>query len=581
MMYLYFLIMASSASASISAKSAKCPVACRCDGSRKRVYCNSRALKSIPTDIPIDTKVLYLQDNQLASSEELDVTLSTLVNLERVMLYSNQLRQIPKFNSKSLHELRLNSNKISTIPEAVFKGTPNLKQMILDDNEITNFSFRNNSFIDLPNLQRLSLIQNRLTELPESLPSTIEELFLTSNQISFIGKSALNGLQELRVLQLDRNRVTDESFECSFGGKLAEIDLSYNMLENVPKLNPAIEKIRLTANKIQFISRDDLEPAARLKTIDLSFNSIKRVENGSFSRLFDLNRVEIAGNDFLCDCHLKDLKFFLEETQTSTTDMIICADQKNLGKTLSQVNDLSCEPIGFEIDNQIISAAEPMNFPPFHMVDIAYYENQSEDRSEGQSEVRFPMTHTHFDFSSMSPGQYTVCMVHKTEIPTAGDCKTVQVAEKPKQVKIAQTQSKAELDESTIPIETIVGAFFGILTIAILTIAIALLCSRRNQSGFDIADDESSSKLSYCSKLTSLSGSHKQSADCKEGSAAGDEFAFTLMLRSESNYLPNLIQSYPGDYPQQINQSQSPIPSSNFQQPNLTVDSRNDQSMYI
>ena len=579
MMYLYFLIIASSASASISAKSglAKCPVACRCDGSRKRVYCNSRALKSIPTDIPIDTKVLYLQDNQLASSEELDITLSTLVNLERVMLYSNQLTQIPKFNSKSLHELRLNSNKISTIPENVFEGTPNLRQMILDDNEITNFSFKNNSLIDLPNLQRLSLIQNRLTELPESLPSTVEELFLTSNQISFIGKAALGALQELRVLQLDRNRVTDESFECSFGGKLAEIDLSYNMLENVPKLNPAIEKIRLTANKIQFVSRNDLEPAARLKTIDLSYNSIKRVENGSFSRLFDLNRVEIAGNDFLCDCHLKDLKFFLEETQTSTTDMIICADQKNLGKTLSQVNDLSCEPIEFKIENQIIAAAEPMNFPPFHMVDIVYYENQSEDRSEGEPEVRFPMTHTHFDFSSMSPGQYTVCMVHKTEIPTTNDCKTLQVAEK--QIKTAQSsQSQTQLDSTAISIETIVGAFFGILTIAILTIAIALLCSRRTQSDFDIADDESSSKLSYCSKLTSLSGSHKQSADCKEGSAAGDEFAFTLMLRSESNYLPNLIQAYPG---QQINQSQSPIPSSNFQQPSLTVDSRNDQSMYI
>ena len=90
MMYLYFLIIASSASASISSKSGtKCPVACRCDGLRKRVYCNSRALKSIPDDIPIDTKVLYLQDNQLASNAELDITLSTLVNLERVMLYSN------------------------------------------------------------------------------------------------------------------------------------------------------------------------------------------------------------------------------------------------------------------------------------------------------------------------------------------------------------------------------------------------------------------------------------------------------------------------------------------------------------
>ena len=37
--------------------------------------------------------------------------------------------QIPKFNSKSLHELRLNSNKIATISENVFENSTMLNTM--------------------------------------------------------------------------------------------------------------------------------------------------------------------------------------------------------------------------------------------------------------------------------------------------------------------------------------------------------------------------------------------------------------------------------------------------------------------
>jgi len=92
------------------AVSERCPAECRCQ-SRNRVYCNNRGFKTVPNGIPIDTKVLYLQDNSLENSQSLDDVLGELVNLERVMLYNNKLTHVPRLQSNALRELRLNSNR--------------------------------------------------------------------------------------------------------------------------------------------------------------------------------------------------------------------------------------------------------------------------------------------------------------------------------------------------------------------------------------------------------------------------------------------------------------------------------------
>ena len=48
------------------------------------------ALKGeVPYGIPSDTKVLYLQDNEIINSVELNERLSNLPFLEKVMLYKN------------------------------------------------------------------------------------------------------------------------------------------------------------------------------------------------------------------------------------------------------------------------------------------------------------------------------------------------------------------------------------------------------------------------------------------------------------------------------------------------------------
>ena len=87
-----------------------CPEQCRCD-SRKRVYCNNRNFSLVPQNIPTDTKVLHLQDNELENSEALDLTLGRLTQLESLKLYNNKLNRMPKLNSKYLREIYLNKNR--------------------------------------------------------------------------------------------------------------------------------------------------------------------------------------------------------------------------------------------------------------------------------------------------------------------------------------------------------------------------------------------------------------------------------------------------------------------------------------
>lgn len=67
---------------------ASCPDLCRCQA-RGRVYCMQKNLETVPYGIPADTKYLFLQNNRIVNSPELNERLSMLPQLERVMLFNN------------------------------------------------------------------------------------------------------------------------------------------------------------------------------------------------------------------------------------------------------------------------------------------------------------------------------------------------------------------------------------------------------------------------------------------------------------------------------------------------------------
>lgn len=72
----------------LTSVAAGCPDLCRCPG-RGRVYCNEKQLTTVPYGIPSDTKILYLQDNNIINSPEVNQRLSSLPMLEKLFLYRN------------------------------------------------------------------------------------------------------------------------------------------------------------------------------------------------------------------------------------------------------------------------------------------------------------------------------------------------------------------------------------------------------------------------------------------------------------------------------------------------------------
>ena len=200
----------------------------------------------------------------------------------------------------------------------VFDQVPNLSELILDENQLTNAGIAPGVLSRLP-LSRLAISRNKFTEFPAELPESLTHLDLSSNQISFVSHVSMKNLKNLEILSLDQNKISDASFEVGALvnlKKLLEFKIGYNFLTAVPNgISQNLKSLKLAGNQIVYLRAAHLETFTDLKSIDLGLNQLKSVEKRALEFLASADSVDLTGNNWSCDCYLQPLKTFLGETK--------------------------------------------------------------------------------------------------------------------------------------------------------------------------------------------------------------------------------------------------------------------------
>ncbi|XP_015250210.1 PREDICTED: fibromodulin-like [Cyprinodon variegatus] len=284
-------------------EAADCPLECDCPTTYPTaMYCHSRNLQHVPY-VPSHIKYVYLQRNQITgiqhgvfdnatnlmwvilshnklSSEKLsDSVFVKLENLDRLYLDHNELTRVPRNLPSSISRLQLSHNKIAKVSSKSFDRMSNLTTLQLQANVIEELE---GGFKDLKSLIMLDIGKNKLRKIPDSLPESLQQLYLEFNKIESVPAGFLTMYPNLQFVRLAHNILTNKGLPSSVfnTSTLVELDLSFNKLEQIPNVNRNLENLYLHANKIKefslssFCDTYDGTNFSKLKVLRLDANKI-------------------------------------------------------------------------------------------------------------------------------------------------------------------------------------------------------------------------------------------------------------------------------------------------------------------
>ncbi|XP_016101103.1 leucine-rich repeats and immunoglobulin-like domains protein 3 [Sinocyclocheilus grahami] len=206
--------------------------------------------------------------------------------------------------SSSLLVLKLNKNRLSSIPPKIFP-LPHLQHLELSRNRVRRIEGL--TFQGLHGLRSLKIQRNGVTRLMDGAfwgLNNMEVLQLEYNNLTEVSKGWLYGLLTLQQLHLSHNtisRIKPDAWE--FCQKLAELDLSWNQLSRLEESSfvglGVLEQLHIGNNRISFIADGAFRGLPNLQALDLKYNEISwTIEdmNGPFSALDNLRKLFLQGN---------------------------------------------------------------------------------------------------------------------------------------------------------------------------------------------------------------------------------------------------------------------------------------------
>ncbi|XP_013857515.1 prolargin [Austrofundulus limnaeus] len=188
---------------------------------------------------------------------------------------NRNLRKVPIIPLR-IHYLYLQNNYISEVTAEAFNNATEVRWINLANNRIQKIDKQ--VFEKIPALLYLYVQKNQLKEVPSGLPATLEQLRLDRNLISKIPAGAFNKMENLTLLDLHYNQLSDINL-----GKntlkdlksLMQLNLAHNVLKKMPSGVPGnIIQLYLDKNRIDDIPKDYFKDFTHLAFVRLNYNQL-------------------------------------------------------------------------------------------------------------------------------------------------------------------------------------------------------------------------------------------------------------------------------------------------------------------
>ncbi|XP_053679066.1 leucine-rich repeat neuronal protein 3-like [Anopheles nili] len=222
----------------------------------------------------------------------------------------NALTSVPRLSGDNLADLRLNHNKITTVPDNVFANVSTLVELRLSGNQLTVLT--TDAFAGLTMLKLLDLSDNRISTIEVHAFSSsihLERLILSNNSLGTLLNHTDSTLYlklgvstRLTVLELQRCNLTEVNLSAGVG--LKRVLLGFNRFQTLTNLPKQVTYLDVSGTPIRTLTAKFLPHLLHLETLILQdMPTLYTLDDYALTGLPQLTTVNLQGSRNLSTVH--------------------------------------------------------------------------------------------------------------------------------------------------------------------------------------------------------------------------------------------------------------------------------------